>query len=53
LVVEDLILIELKSVERFDPVFESQILSYMKLGKFKVRLLMNFNSRLLKSGIKR
>jgi len=53
LVVEDIILIELKSVERFDPVFESQILSYMKLGKFKVGLLMNFNSRLLKSGIKR
>lgn len=53
LVVENAIVVELKSVERFDPVFEAQILSYMKLGKFKIGLLMNFNSRLLKDGIKR
>ena len=53
ILVEDTVVIELKSVERFDPVFEAQILSYMKLGDYKVGLLMNFNSRLLKNGIKR
>lgn len=53
IVVENSVVVELKSVERFDPLFESQILSYMKLGKYKLGLLINFNSRLLKQGIKR
>ena len=53
LLVEDSVVIELKSVERFDPVFEAQILSYVKLGNYKIGLLINFNSRLLKDGIKR
>ena len=53
LVVENAIVVELKSVERWDPVFEAQILSYMKLGNYRLGLLMNFNSRLLKDGIKR
>ncbi len=51
--VEDRVVIELKSVERFESVFEAQILGYMRLGKFKVGLLINFNSSLLKNGIKR
>ena len=51
--VENSIVVELKSVDRFDPVFEAQILSYMRLGKYKLGLLMNFNSKLLKDGIKR
>ena len=53
IVVEDLIVVELKSVERFDPVFEAQLLGYMRLGGFKLGLLINFNSKLLKDGIKR
>lgn len=53
IIVEDKIVLELKSVERIDPVFEFQILSYMKLGNYKLVLLMNFNSKLLKQGIKR
>ena len=53
ILVENLVVVELKSVERFDPVFEAQILSYMKLGNYKIGLLMNFNSKLLKDGIKR
>ena len=53
IVVEDLIVVELKSVERFDPVFEAQLLGYMRLGGFKLGLLINFNSKLLKNGIKR
>jgi GxxExxY protein len=51
--VENKIVIELKSVERTDPVFEAQLLSYLKLGGYPVGLLINFNSRLLKNGIKR
>ena len=52
LVVDDAVVLELKSVERYDPIFEAQLLSYMKLGKYKLGLLINFNSRLLKNGIK-
>jgi len=53
ILVENTIVLELKSVERHDPVFEAQILSYMKLGEFPLGLLINFNSKLLKNGIKR
>lgn len=53
LVAEDSVVVELKSVERIDPVFTAQILSYMKLGGYKLGLLVNFNSKLLKNGIKR
>ena len=53
ILVEKSIVLELKSVERFDPVFEAQLLSYMKLGNYKLGLLINFNSHLLKDGIKR
>ena len=53
ILVEKSIVLELKSVERFDPVFEAQLLSYMKLGNYKIGLLINFNSHLLKDGIKR
>ena len=53
LLVEDTVILELKSVERHDPVFEAQILSYMKLTGIKVGLLINFNSKMVKDGIKR
>jgi GxxExxY protein len=53
LLVENSVVVEIKSVERHDPIFEAQILSYMKLGGFKIGLLINFNSKLLKDGIKR
>ncbi len=52
-VVENSVVIEIKSVERYDPLFEAQLLSYMKLGEYKLDLLVNFNNRLLKDGIKR
>ena len=51
--IENSVVLELKSVERHDPVFEAQLLSYMKLGSYKVGLLINFNSKLLKDGIRR
>ena len=53
LLVEDTVVIEVKSVERHDPVFEAQILTYMRLTGKRVGLLINFNSKLLKDGIKR
>ena len=53
ILVEDAVILELKSVERHDPVFEAQILSYMKLTNKKVGLLINFNSKMVKDGIKR
>jgi GxxExxY protein len=53
ILVEDAVILELKSVERHDPVFEAQILSYMKLTGKRVGLLINFNSKMVKDGIKR
>jgi GxxExxY protein len=53
LIVENTVVVELKSVERFDRVFEAQILTYLRLTKLKTDLLINFNSRMLHEGIKR
>ena len=53
LIVEKTVVVELKSVERFDPVFEAQILTYLRITKLRVGLLINFNSHLLHQGIKR
>lgn len=53
LLVENKIVIELKSVEELADVHLAQTLTYMKLGGFKLGLLINFNVKLLKSGIKR
>jgi GxxExxY protein len=53
LVVEDAVVVEIKSVERFDPIFEAQVLTYLKVTGKSVGLLINFNSRLVKDGIRR
>lgn len=53
MLVNDLVIVEIKSVERFDPVFEAQVLTYLKITGKRVGLLINFNSRLVKDGIKR
>jgi len=42
--VEDAVVVELKSVERFDPLFEAQILTYLRLSGKRRGLLLNFNS---------
>ena len=52
-IVSDRVVVEVKSVERFDPVFEAQVLTYLKVTGKKIGLLINFNSRLLKDGIRR
>ena len=53
MLIENLVVVEIKSVERYDPVFEAQILTYLKITGKKVGLLINFNSRLVKDGIRR
>ncbi|MDD7886651.1 GxxExxY protein [Flavivirga sp. 57AJ16] len=53
LLVENKIVIELKTVEAFTNVHFAQILTYMKLGNYPLGLLINFHTKLLKSGIKR
>jgi GxxExxY protein len=53
LLVENNIVIELKSVKKIEDIHMAQILTYMRLGKYKVGLIINFNVSLLKDGIKR
>jgi len=53
LLVENCVIVELKSVEKLLPIHEAQLLSYLKLSGIKVGLLINFNVKLLKTGIKR
>jgi GxxExxY protein len=53
LLVENKLVIEIKSVESLNDIHLAQTLTYMKLGDFKLGLLMNFNVLKLKDGIKR
>lgn len=53
LLVEDKVIIEIKSVETLAPVHYSQTLTYLKLSKLKLALLINFNTCVLKDGIHR
>jgi GxxExxY protein len=53
ILVDQKVLLELKSVTTILPIHEAQILTYLRLSKVKVGLLMNFNVPLLKDGIKR
>jgi GxxExxY protein len=53
LIVEDKVIVELKSVESLQSVHKKQLLTYLKLSGIKLGLLMNFNENMLKDGIKR
>ena len=53
LLVDDRLIVELKSVDQLLKIHEAQILTYMKLAKLKVGLLINFNVEVLRQGIKR
>ena len=53
ILVENKVIIELKTVDVFNPVHEAQILTYMKFAEKNLGLLINFNVLLLKNGIKR
>lgn len=53
LLVEEKVVIEIKTVEAFTDVHLAQILTYLKLGNYKLGLLLNFHVSVLKNGIKR
>lgn len=53
LLVEDMVVVEIKAIEKLAPIHEAQLLSYLRLAHCRVGLLMNFNVRVLKDGIKR
>jgi GxxExxY protein len=53
LVVDNIVLVELKAVDAISPIHQAQVLSCLKLSGIKVGLLMNFNVKLLKNGLHR
>jgi GxxExxY protein len=53
LLVNDAVIVEVKSVKSLAPIHEAQLLSYLKLADCKIGVLINFNVKMLKHGIKR
>ena len=53
LLVDDLVIVEVKAVERMIPVFDAQLLTYLRLTNKRLGYLINFNVPLIKNGIKR
>jgi GxxExxY protein len=53
LIVEDKVIIEIKSVGQINPVYQKQLLTYLKLADKRLGLLINFGEKLIKNGIKR
>ncbi len=47
------IIVEIKSVDKLAPIHDAQLLTYMKLGNFSLGIMLNFNEKLMKDGIKR
>lgn len=52
-IIENKVIVELKSIEKLLPVHKKQLLTYLKLTKMKLGLLINFNENLIKNGITR
>lgn len=53
ILVDDILVLEIKAVEKILPVHEAQLLTYLKLSGKKLGLLLNFNAELLKNGVRR
>lgn len=53
LIVEDLVIVELKAIEKVLPVHKKQLMTYLRLTGMKLGLLVNFNVNLIKDGIER
>jgi GxxExxY protein len=53
ILVDNLVIIELKAQEQFHPIWEAQLLSYLKLSDKRLGFIVNFNVPLIKNGIKR
>jgi len=53
LLVENLVVVEIKAVEQLAPIHDAQLLTYLRVGGWRVGLLINFNAVVLKDGIRR
>ncbi|KAF0131485.1 MAG: hypothetical protein FD155_9 [Bacteroidetes bacterium] len=53
LLIEEKVVVEIKTVEAFSDVHIAQVLTYLRLGNYKLGLLFNFHTTVLKNGIKR
>jgi len=53
LVISDSVIVEVKAVERFDPIHTAQMLTYLRVTGLRVGLILNFNSTVLRHGIRR
>ena len=53
LLVENEVVVEMKSVERIEPIHSAQLLTYLKTNNFRLGLLLNFNVEVMRKGIKR
>jgi GxxExxY protein len=53
LLVDDAVIVELKSVDQLAPIHEAQLLTYMKLARIRTGLLINFNQQRLVDGLRR
>jgi GxxExxY protein len=53
LLIEEKVVVEIKTVEVFSDVHNAQVLTYLRLGNYKLGLLLNFQTTILKNGIKR
>ncbi|MCW4469344.1 GxxExxY protein [Flavobacterium sp. MFBS3-15] len=53
LVVENKLVLELKTVEELTDIHQAQLITYLKLGNYPIGLLINFHSKILKNGLKR
>lgn len=53
LVVGGIVVVELKAVDQLEPIHMAQLLTYLRLGDFRLGMLLNFNVRLMKDGIRR
>ena len=53
LVVEGAVIVEVKSVKRIEPIHVAQVLTYLRVTRHRVGLLLNFNSVVMKNGIRR
>ena len=53
MLINDQLIVEIKAVDRIQPIHEAQLLTYLRLTSKQLGLLINFNERILKSGVKR
>ena len=53
ILVDELVIVELKAVMRLDPLFEAQLLTYLKISQLWLGMLLNFNVPVMKHGVKR